>query len=239
MREIEYKNMSEIERTHFYFKHKRKILRYLYKKYFSNCDPFVFDSACGTGADFPVYNNVIGMDINYYGLNFTKRYNKEVICGDVNNIPIKNDVFDLVLGIDIISVHGIKISDTIDEYHRILKNGGLLFINVPAMKFLFSKHDVSVSNKIRFNRLEIKRVFNNSQWKIKEIFYWNTYLLPIILIQRKLIALFQSYEKASDVRNIYKILNNLFYSILHIEFQLSKKNLLPFGVSLFLVLEKK
>ncbi len=66
--------------------------------------------------------NIVSLDIRK---NYMKRVEKEqLVVGDGNALPFKNERFDVVLSID--TMHLVKG----DDYKRVLKPGGLIFFTV-------------------------------------------------------------------------------------------------------------
>lgn len=239
MKDVEFQNVTNVEENHFWFRHKRFLISKLMKEYRLDSDKImILDSGCGTGRDIKDKKNGIGFDYNFFGLMLAKSNNDKMVNGDIHNLPFKDNSFDLILSMDLLQHENIDLKHALIEYRRVLKAGGYIFINLPAYDFLFSKHDIAVGNGRRFNRIQIKRYIRGS-YKLKKMFYWNTFLLPVVLLQRKFMALFESYANKSDVRLMNKKVNRLFEIILKFESVFSLTELLPFGVSVFAIAQKR
>jgi len=81
----------------------------------------------------------IGVDFNYSMLITLKKYLDEkgykkylLIHGDINDMPIKDNLIDFVYGGGVIE-HFSNTNNIIKESNRILKKGGFLFNTVPAL----------------------------------------------------------------------------------------------------------
>ncbi|MCK4523441.1 hypothetical protein KAU15_00815, partial [candidate division WOR-3 bacterium] len=70
--------VNKEEKNHFYFVHKRKILKYIHDKFGKHLitNPLILDLSCSTATDIRIFDNIIGMDINYEALLLAKSIGK-------------------------------------------------------------------------------------------------------------------------------------------------------------------
>ncbi|MEM4396989.1 MAG: class I SAM-dependent methyltransferase, partial [Candidatus Woesearchaeota archaeon] len=86
---------------------------------------------------FSEYNKkVIGLDFEKKMIETSKEIckgikNIELIQGDVRNLPFKDNYFDYVVSYGVVE-HFDETEKAIDEFYRVLKKKGLLFISVPS-----------------------------------------------------------------------------------------------------------
>ncbi|MBI4427792.1 MAG: class I SAM-dependent methyltransferase [Ignavibacteriales bacterium] len=59
------------------------------------------------------------------------------LCGDVENLPVKNEIFDLILCVGVLG-YLLKYETAIAQLHRVLKPGGYLLLNVENVMSLSS-----------------------------------------------------------------------------------------------------
>uniref|UniRef100_A0A7C3N8I1 Class I SAM-dependent methyltransferase n=1 Tax=candidate division WOR-3 bacterium TaxID=2052148 RepID=A0A7C3N8I1_UNCW3 len=236
MRDIEFDNVDKVEEKHFWFKNKRRIFSHFLNKYYKN--GLILDSACGTGRDLKDLKNSIGMDYNFYALKYAKKYCDKLVNGDANFLPFKDKTFEIIFSFDLLQHEGIDFDKVLKEYNRVLKKEGYIFLNLPMFNFLYSKHDIAVNNSIRFDMKDLKK-FKNYGFSTQDKIYWNFVLFPLIVFLRKFVFQFFSYDETSDVKETGKLTNLLLDKIFSFEFKLSKKNILPLGVSCFIVLRKE
>lgn len=227
------------EEIHFYFRTKRKILQYIYDKYIADDinEPQILDLSCSTATDMKLFDNVIGMDIDFQSLIIAKKINMPLVNGDANILPFCDNSFDIILAVDLISVKGIDEKSVLNEIERVLRPGGYLYINVPAMKKLYSMHDKTVGNRKRYGRKEIKDMFGSERWDIIKYSYWSFFVLPLVFIRRKLISIIIGRDYQSDLVEISFVLNKMLELIYSAELPLFKRSLLPAGISLFALLK--
>ncbi|MBW9220265.1 methyltransferase domain-containing protein, partial [Methanothermococcus sp. SCGC AD-155-N22] len=92
----------------------------------------VLDCGCGFGSYYPLTKdlNTLYLDLSYNQLKrFGKKYGlrSNRICGDMLNLPFKDNTFDLILCINILE-HVVDIDRALKELHRVLKNDGILLV---------------------------------------------------------------------------------------------------------------
>lgn len=104
---------------------------------------------------------------------------------------------------------------------------------MPAYQWLWSKHDDINHHVKRYSLRELKQLIkNNTNLKIKRISYWNFFLFPLAVIQKKL-------TKNAELKLLPKPINFIFERIAKFEFSLINKRIrLPFGSSIVAILEK-
>ena len=92
----------------------------------------VLDCGCGFGSYYPLTKdlNTLYLDLSYNQLKrFGKKYGlrSNRICGDILNLPFKDNTFDLILCINVLE-HVVDIDRALKELHRVLKNDGILLV---------------------------------------------------------------------------------------------------------------
>lgn len=132
----------------------------------------VLDIACGTGYGSNILFNsggkvVYGCDISSDAIEYAKKkYEKESINFETmsaTNLDFPDNEFDCVISFETIE----HISDyklALSEFHRVLKNNGILIISTPN-KDISSKGKEKPSNPFHFNEFtvdEFSNILNNS-----------------------------------------------------------------------------
>lgn len=124
-----------LESHNVYFR--RFFKSYKDKKYLEiGCGPFFMGQELGKlGA------NVVGIDYSINGLKLAKFHlenekieNYLLVCGDIANMPFKDDVFDLLYGGGVIE-HFKNTGEVVKENFRVLRKGGIAFNTVPYLNF--------------------------------------------------------------------------------------------------------
>jgi hypothetical protein len=128
----------------------------------------------------------------------------EVVCGTVSSLP-KDRLFDTALYIDVLE----HIADDVGEITAVtehLRNGGHIIVLSPAHQLLYSPFDRAIGHQRRYDRSSLLRcmppnahpivvsyldsagyllslanrlVLQQSSPTLKQIFFWDKYLLPV------------------------------------------------------------
>ncbi len=121
-----------------------------------------------------------------------------VTVGSVNAMPFADASFGAVVSLDVLCHAGVEPADALAEMARVLAPGGLLVLNLPAYAWLHSAHDVRVHNARRFTAGEARGLLAAAGLTAPRTGYWNSLLLPLMIVQRKIIAR-PAPESRSDV----------------------------------------
>ena len=122
---------------------------------------------------------------------------RSVICGSVNQVPFASESFDAIVSADVLCHEAVHPASALAEFSRVLRPGGLLVINMPAFEWLRSAHDRRVLTARRVTRQGLAALLAQAGFGQIYSRYWNSLLLPLMIVQRKLIA--RGAHAASDV----------------------------------------
>ncbi len=215
----------------------------------------ILDAGCGTGMmlESCKYHEVYGLDFSKEALKYCKLRNlTDLMQGSINDLPFKNNYFDIVFSFDVIgqeldfprsSSNIIKDNiRTLKEIGRVMNKNGILILNLPAYNFIRSNHDKAVGINRRYTIKELKDSVQKAGFEIENITYRNTILFPISvvkrIIDRKLCV--EKEEPESDLKPLPCWINRLFIHILFFENKLIRSGVrLPFGMSIYCVSRKK
>lgn len=137
----------------------------------------VLDLGCGTGRLFPFLvesgKNLTGLDISSKMIEKArKKYPKiESIIGDSENLPFKDNSFDIVISAFVV-VHLKNIEKTFSEVYRVLKNGGAFIVTninqkkAPKLK-LDTKNKIVIKSFYHMPK-EVKTALENNLFIIEE-----------------------------------------------------------------------
>lgn len=248
MKKIAYQEMFENEMTHPWYVATRELMVYSFKKYLKNLknksNPKILDAGCGTGGTIKFlkeygFKNIHGVDSSEIALSYCrKRGIKSLKRASVNKLPFENETFDAVVCLDVLYHKGVRGKSALFEFKRVLKRGGLLYLQEPAYNWLKSRHDIAIETKHRFTRSEIRRLIQKAGLEVIKITYFNSILLVPIIIKR-MFDRFNMKEETSDVKPTSKFTSSLFKQILFLEIKLVNYFVLPFGLSISCFAQKK
>lgn len=231
----------EVEEKHWWWIGRKNIIKSLLNSKGTRNKYIILDAGCGTGSNITFFNQfgtTYGIDISSIATKFCRlRGIKNVVTGDVSKLPYKDNFFDIVSCMDVLE-HIENEQKVIKELLRVLKPDGELILTVPALPFLFSKHDHAQGHFRRYSRNYLRNILLSSGFKEDRITYFNTLLsFPIIVF--RLLSKLEPFSGLADFDakmnyDVYRAhgFNKLLASIFSLESKILKKTDMPFGVSL-------
>jgi len=243
MNDTEYRQLAELEDRLWHFEALHDHVRRTLAKYSLPPEATLLDAGCGTGgllrrlAKWFPSTLLRGLDVAPLAVQLAReRTTCPIDEGSVTALPYADASFDAITSIDVL-YHLEKPSDALREFTRCLKPGGLVVINVPAYRWLWSYHDTAVNSHHRFTRSEIKTLLRDAGLQPIYATYWNMLLFPAIAIRRKLLP--APKDGISDVREYSPLVSTFLRALLTTERLWLKTGLtLPFGTSVFIVAQK-
>jgi len=198
----------------------------------------VLDAGCGTGG-FLARLRGARPQARLYGVEYAEgaaaraatKAGAHIACGTVNALPFPAACFDAVTSLDVICHAGVEPPQALAEFHRVLRPGGLLVLNLPGHEWLKSAHDLRVHNARRFERAGTVAMLEAAGFAPRDPRHWNSLLLPLMVLQRKVLA--KHDEAASDVAPYPAWLDAGLFTICRLEAALLRAGLrFPAGGSL-------
>lgn len=214
----------------------------------------VLDAGCGAGMQLKelveMYGRgAVGLDLSPTSLSMCKERStpahpiEKLVNSSVSELPFKDESFNAVVSLDVLYHKGIPDDvAALKEVERVLKDDGLLILNLPAYEFLSGPHDEAVHARERYTKEKLAGRLKAAGLEIERITYRNTFLFPIVVMVRTLQKLTQANSSAgtgaSDLNMPFFLTNALLKMTLHVENICLKAIDLPFGSSLFCVARK-
>ena len=198
MKSDEYQNINNLELEHWWYKGLDDLLFQSLQRYSITQTFHILDAGCGTGriAYKLLPKKIFGIDNSQEAVNIChKRGLEHITLGSVTDMPYDSKQFDLIISTDVLYHKAIP-SDQIvlKEFHRILKPGGEMILNLAALNILKGPHDGQVNTRERYN----KRMLTDRVRKAGFIPVFTTYrlffLFPLILGSRLLQRLFNIWK---------------------------------------------
>lgn len=208
----------------------------------------ILDLGCGTGGLMSKlkgkgFSNIHGMDASPEAVEFCSKRGLDVISGKLEDVTthFEKNTFDVVICNDVICYFELsEWKDLFNKISSILKPGGRLIGNLPALKAFNGMHDISVGIVHRTRKKEIRTAMTQNLM-IKKVNYWPFLLSPIIFLarfkQRIFMKRFPDAPIKSDVSLPSPIVNFGLWFITYVEQPLSF--LMPWGSSVFFVIQKQ
>lgn len=245
MQKEEQERWNKMVSGHWWIRGHHNIARGLINKYLTlkkegdrqlNC----LDIGCSGGYMLDFLSNFgrsYGMDISLDGLKYCKNNSTVFLQADATNVPFKSSSFDTVILLEV-AEHVENDYLLFHEIQRVCKESALVFVMVPAYKFLWGSHDVKYSHKRRYERKPFLNLVSLCGFKIKRL----TYMHPHLLIPLMFLRFFDRLEKKMGLRDDFmslgKFLDNMLYKTLMLENKMIQNINFPFGTCMYAILEK-
>ncbi len=237
-----YRKFFEVQKKHWWFVSKKKIVLDFIDRYLSTNDNHkILDIGCGSGLMLNALEQIgdtYGMDMSDEAINFSR----EIFSGTVkkgmlpDNIPYDEEYFSIVVALDVIEhVDDDRASLTAIRSHIV--EGGQAIISVPACMFLWSEHDVLNEHKRRYTLEELKGKLIEAGFTIEKISYFNTFLFPLISLVRIINNLLKR-KGASEIDLPHPAINFIVEKIFSLEKYFLRIMNFPIGVSVLAVVRK-
>ena len=200
----------------------------------------VLDAGCGTGG-FLAAVKARRPDLRAIGIEYAEqaalrartKARTPVARGSVNALPFADNSFDAAVSADVLCHGAVDPARALRELCRTLRPGGRLIVNMPAYMWMLSAHDRQVHNVRRQTAGETSAMLRQAGFGKIRARYWNSLLLPLMIVQRKVLA---TGESASDVAPFPPWVDAILHTTTDIERRLPFA--LPFGGSVLAIAEK-
>lgn len=243
-----YKQYYKLERTHWWFIVREKILHNLLKRQFSSQPKVkILNIGVATGRTSEMlleFGNVTSVEYDKECCTIMHELTGlDVFNASITELPFDESTFDLVCAFDVIE-HVEDDKKAVLEMNRVCKKNGIIFLTVPAFEFIWSKHDDINQHKRRYKISQLSELFLQKELKgkILQSSYFNFILfLPIVLtrLAEKLLSKTRKGDVSSDFDMMNNnLLNKLFYYIFKIEVPLLNTLRFPFGISIYYLWKK-
>ncbi len=197
----------------------------------------VLDAGCGTGGFIKQLRathaawQVSGVDLSPVACALAReRTGAEITEGSITALPFADGEFDAITTGDVI-YHVEDVAAALREFARCVIPGGVVLINEPAYRWLWSYHDEAVESKHRFTRPELVALFRQAGLEVRFASYANLLALPLVVMRRKL---FPPSGPTSDVQLFPAPIEAMFSAMAWLEQAWLKRGWpLPAGSSVF------
>jgi ubiquinone/menaquinone biosynthesis C-methylase UbiE len=241
MERVEYEKMYRFEREYWWYHGLHRLVRNAVRDHARGFRSLL-DAGCGTGGVLRQLREehprarLVGIDVSRDGLGFCRDNGVEALVRcSVNDLGLRSGSFDVVTCQDVLYFEGIDESRAVGEIHRVLRDEGVLILNLPAFEILRGSHDRFVSTRRRFTRGEVRTLLQAGGFEIVWITYWNAALFPIVLFLR---LVSRRGRRESDLRPLAPFWNRLLAGILKAEAAWLRCGTLPVGTSVFCAARK-
>lgn len=237
MEAAEYRKLAEIEDQMWYFRALHRRRAHELARHVGPGPARVLDAGCGTGGFIRMLHEarpawqVTGVDLSPLACSIAReRVGVEIVEGSLTALPFADDSFDAITTGDVL-YHVDDTEGAMRECVRCVKPGGVVVVNEPAYKWLWSYHDVATEAAHRFTRPGLVAQFRKVGLEVRLATYVNLLPLPLVVTRRKL---FPPAQPTSDVQLYSAPVEALFSAMAAVEHAwIGRGWSLPAGSSVF------
>jgi SAM-dependent methyltransferase len=197
----------------------------------------VLDAGCGTGGLLArlAARDAVGIDADPLACARAAEKSRRPVCaGSVDALPFADATFAAILSADVLCHRGVDERLALEQFHRCLGAGGILVLNLPAYRWMMSRHDGAVYNARRYTKRGVVALLRTAGFRPLFASYWNMLLFPLMVLTRKLLP-----GNGSDVRPQPEWVETICRGATGIERMLIGAGIaLPFGGSVLAVAAK-
>jgi SAM-dependent methyltransferase len=208
----------------------------------------ILDAGCGTGGLMQClarqgYHNVSGFDLSPLAIQICRHRGLDACQGDLRDFNGGSSKWDIIVSNDTLCYFS---DPTIQEhvvqsFWQLLEPGGLLILNLPALRCFRGRHDRAVGILRRFSPEDVPRLLKPVDFEVVNSRFWPFFISPLIFAVRWVQRLEMAVSKSegAPVSDAYlppRWLNELFARITR--FETTRLRAVPFGSSLFIVAGK-
>ncbi|MFT3830900.1 MAG: class I SAM-dependent methyltransferase [Opitutaceae bacterium] len=190
MESSEYENLERVERVHWFYEGKRRIVRrWIQRLRPLGANDVLLDFGAGTGlfaAEMAPRCRVLALDSFPDSL---ERLRRRLSPAQVieptaaGGIPMPEASVDCVTALDVLE-HVEHDAAAVAEFSRVLRPGGLAVVTVPASMRLWSDWDVSLHHFRRYDHRSLGALFGDG-WTIERLAYVNSLAFPLVWALRR------------------------------------------------------
>jgi len=187
-----YREMSELEDEHWWFRGKRRLVTPLIREAVAGrTAPALLDVGCGTGGNLVHIASelpgarLVGLDLDADALRFSSERDlgARLLRGSGDRLPLRTGSIDCVVALDFIE-HVDDDRGLLEEFHRVLRPGGQVVASVPAYPWLWSPHDDFLHHKRRYRQGELEARLRAAGFEVERRHGFNFLLLPAVAAVR-------------------------------------------------------
>ena len=235
------------ERKHFWYRGFRLFVQPFLREATKGVSrPRILDCGCGTGANLTTlqkYGRSFGFDLTWTGVTFAlETGHRRVACASATQAPFPDDSFDVATSFDVLYCleDGME-QAAINEMYRLVRPGGAIVVNVPAMNMLTGNHSRFVSERRRYSRARLTSALEREGFQVVRITHTNASIFLPMLAAR-LLQRVRGLETTSAAQSDFTMppapLNRLLSLMLTVEAGVLRLIDLPIGSSILCLARK-
>jgi len=241
-----YDELWQVERWHWWFRARRRIIWSLASRYLAGASSRrlrICELGCGTGGNIAAIadrHDVVGIEPSPLALAYARRcLGPHVYAGALpDEIHLPDESFDLVLLADVLE-HICDDERSARVALRLLRPGGIVIATVPAYQWLYAPRDAHHGHFRRYGKAQFRKLWKVPQARVLLLSHYNMLLFAPAAVTRLWSKLARRAPLAGDLRIPPPSLNQWLEFAMRSESHLLGRFPLPFGLSLVAVVGKR
>ena len=195
--------------------------------------PSILDVGCGTGANLKMlaaYGKAEGVDISPQAVEFCRQRGLDSVkLGAAEDLPYKDDSFELVTALDVIEHLDDDVAG-LQEMRRVLRRDGRILLFVPAFMFLWGVQDDVSNHRRRYTLPSLLKAVEAAGFSVEWSSYANiSFFLPVLVVRS--VMRWLGLHAATEYGINISLMNGPFSHLFAAERFILKRGKIPFGVS--------
>lgn len=228
-------DFAQLQRDHasWWYVARRKLLREaVVQAVQAKREARILDVGCSAGLEFEdtALFRVINQHSSMHALDFNQMQRAtNLVCSQLDELAFASNAFDVLVAGDVLqsTVDDLKV---LREFRRVLKEGGMLCLTVPAYSFLWGEDDERRGHQRRYTASELRRKLTTSGFEIQRASYFVAgAFLPLVLTRTAKNLVHTTSTRHRHYRQRGAFANSLMVSLLDVERHLMHAINLPFG----------
>ena len=227
--------MASSERDHWWYVAKRLLIRRYWQ-----AEPLsgrCIDVGCGGGAviaDAAGSLPAFGVDLSPRALEHGRKAGLSMLArAEAGCLPFAEKSFSIAFALDVVEHHPSP-ERLLAEVRRILTDGGLLVVTVPAFQWMWSYADHVLGHYRRYTRPQLVRELTDAGFTVERSTYFHSWLLPVAWFFRRIRSLTGRVSSADDFE-VPGMLNRVLLRVCRLEQRWMVHHDVPFGLSVLAV----
>lgn len=227
--------MTRSENEHWWYVAKRALIR----PYWSAAGDAgrCLDVGCGGGATLAEASRVLpafGVDLSDAALRHGQRSGlSRLAYAEASALPFADGSFSVAFALDVLEHHPAP-EQLLRETARVLGDGGVLIVTVPAFQWMWSYADHVLGHYRRYTRDQLVAELAGAGFAVERATYFHTWLLPVAWTFRRLRAAAGRTDSADDFLPPAP-LNRVLLGVSRLEQRWLRRRDAPFGLSVLAV----
>lgn len=231
---------ADLDERHWWFRGRRRIIASVLSRHVPESAGRILDVGCGAGGLIGIleqHGTVIAVEGEPTTAAIARRRHPaaDVRVGMLPDAMQEVHGCGLVTAFDVIE-HFDDDVGLLGAMHGALGADGYLCVTVPALPSLWSRHDEANGHKRRYSAGTLRQALTEAGFEVTHLSYFNTVLLPIVWVARRLEGLrrTQATDFDTTLGRADRLLEALFAAERHVVSRWS----VPLGVSLIAVAKR-